>query len=119
VAEEGLAEEGAAGEGVEVADGVVLGEVALGVDAGDAASSSVQATAAVIASAATPAHAIRRFMSSSLPSDRANPGESSGNDSRLGVSAPIRRVIPRYFSYPTECRITAPYGEAFARKGVS
>jgi hypothetical protein len=51
-------------------------EVALGVDAGGAASSGeVQAIAAVITSAATPVHVIRRSIWSSLPSYGVNPAK--------------------------------------------
>ena len=73
--------------GAELADGVGAAddaagveEVTLAVDAGGAASSVLQATAAVITNATTPAHAIRRSIPSSLPSYPPNPVESSHND---------------------------------------
>lgn len=75
------------GEGT--ADGVAEVEVAvLGVDAGGAAVSSlVHATAAVVASAATPAHAIR-FMSSSLPPYAAHPAKDPATI--VGTVCPTR-----------------------------
>jgi hypothetical protein len=73
-------------DGVGATDGGAgVVEFALGVDAGGAASSVVQATTAVITNATTPAHAIRRSMSSSLPPGRPQPVESSHNDRATGA----------------------------------
>jgi hypothetical protein len=55
-------------------------DVALGLGAGGAASSLVQATAAVVTNATTPAHAIRRPMRSSLRSDTKKPVDTSCDD---------------------------------------
>jgi hypothetical protein len=90
------------GGGLTEADGVV--GVALGEGAGDTASSVLQATAAVIANATTPVHAIRRSMSSSLTSATPEPGERSGNDCRPVVSGRIRAVTPG-------SGIAVPFGE--------
>ena len=90
----GAAVEGADGVVGDEADGVAgVEEVTLDAGAGGAASSALQATAAVDTNATTPANAIRRSMSSSLPSYPAKAGERSGNDQALTVRDRIRGVI--------------------------